>query len=68
MAPSPAAALAPVRRRGTDLLQIWIVSLLASAGITAAGLVGDVPELMLGSVVFIGLAIVRTVQTLRRPA
>jgi hypothetical protein len=60
------AALAGDSSRATELVLTWAIAVLASGGITAAGLMGNRPEFALGSILFVGLAVVITVLTLRR--
>jgi len=52
--------------RAVEIALTWTIAVLASGGITAAGLAGNRPEFALGSILFIGLAIVITVLMLRR--
>ena len=62
-APGAASRLAG---RG-DLILTWVVSLVIAAGIIVAAFASGLPDLALGSVVFIGLAVVRTWVAFRPP-
>ncbi|MBE3100456.1 MAG: hypothetical protein IMZ44_25325 [Planctomycetes bacterium] len=62
-APGAASRLAG---RG-DLILTWVVSLVIAAGIIVAAFACGLPDLALGSVVFIGLAVVRTWVAFRSP-
>jgi len=62
-APGAASGLAG---RG-DLILAWVVSLVIAAGIIVAAFACGLPDLALGSVVFIGLAAVRTWVAFRSP-
>ena len=60
------AAPAGGSSRAAELVLTWAIAVLASGGITAAGLMGNRPEFALGSILFIGLAVIVTVLMLRR--
>jgi DNA-directed RNA polymerase subunit RPC12/RpoP len=60
------AAPAGGSSRAAELVLTWAIAVLASGGITAAGLMGGRPEFALGSILFVGLAVIVTVLMLRR--
>jgi hypothetical protein len=67
----PVAADAPGAASGLagrgDLILTWVVSLVIAAGIIVAAFACGLPDLALGSGVFIGLAVVRTWVAFRSP-
>lgn len=62
----PAARLPAAQR--TDLVLTWAVAVVVSVGLGLAAWTVGVPDLALGSIVFIGLAGMRTFLVLRRDA
>ncbi|MBM4017651.1 MAG: hypothetical protein FJ288_04870 [Planctomycetes bacterium] len=61
------AATAAHRVSRGDLILTWAVSLTIAAGIIAAALACGLPDIALGAVVFVGLAVVRTWVALMPP-
>jgi hypothetical protein len=70
-APGAASGLARLPAGGQagrgDLILTWVVSLVIAAGIIVAAFACGLPDLALGSVVFIGLAVLRTWVAFRSP-
>jgi hypothetical protein len=70
-APGAASGLARLPAGGQagrgDLVLTWVVSLVIAAAIIVAAFASGLPDLALGSVVFIGLAAVRTWAAFRPP-
>lgn len=58
---------APRRAGHGDLVLTWVVSLVIAAAIIVAAFACGLPDLALGSVVFVGLAVVRTWLAFRPP-
>jgi hypothetical protein len=64
---APVSTLAAPRRgKSADLIITWVVAAVVSAGIVAGALVVEVPALALASLVFVGLAILRTAAVVSR--
>jgi hypothetical protein len=62
--PLPRRSPLPARQRA-DLVLTWVVAVVVSAGLALAAWAVAVPDLVLGSVLFVGLAAIRTFLVLR---
>ena len=57
---------APVRARRGDLMLTWVVSMAIAAAIVATAFGCGLPDLAIGAVPFVGLAVIRTWKALHR--